>query len=375
MDERKIAFIHDWLAVKGGAEKVLEAALELYPEAPIYTLVHKPEVFADSPLYSRKIIPSRIDRLPFARNRYRLYLPLMPLAVEQFDLRAFEVLVSMSDAVAHGVLTAPDQLHVNYVFTPMRYAWRLHHEYLEGQGFNRGLRGMAARLILHYLRLWDFAASRRVDEFIACSKWIARDIWRVYRRTAEVIYPPVEVDRFNPLRKRDDFYLAVTRLVPYKRLGLLVEAFNELKLPLRIVGSGPEFGKLKKRSGPNIELLGWRPQSEVTDLLERARGFVHAAEEDFGIAPVEALAAGCPVIAYARGGVLESVVDGETGLFFSRPEVPDLIEAIRRIQEGEIRFDPARLHASAERFRKERFQEEFSSFVSRTWDAFSQTEV
>jgi glycosyltransferase involved in cell wall biosynthesis len=294
----------------------------------------------------------------------------MPYAVEQFDLRGYQTVISMSDAVAHGALTGPDQLHVNYVYTPMRYAWRLYQEYLDAGQLSRGLRGFAARLILHYIRQWDFAASARVDAFIACSNWIARDVWRVYRRTAEVIYPPVDVDRFNPNRKRDDFFLTVTRLVPYKHVEMIVAAFNEVKLPLVIVGEGPEYNRIKRQAGPTVEVRGWLPEGEVTALFERARGFVHAAEEDFGISVVEALAAGCPVIAYGRGGALESVKDGETGCFFQRRTIQDLSAAVMRIQNQELRFDPAFLHASVENFRKGRFQEEFSSFVSGARESF-----
>jgi glycosyltransferase involved in cell wall biosynthesis len=372
--EFKLAFVHDWLTSLGGAEKVLESALEIYPQAPVYTLIYSPEIFVGHPIQSRKITPSFIQKLPGSKRRYRQYLPLMPFAIEQFDLRNYDVVLSSSDAVAHGVLTAPYQLHINYIHTPVRYAWRMYHQYLEQMGLKTGVRSAVVRLVLHYLRLWDYAAAARVDHFIANSNWVARDVWRVYRRPADVIYPPVEVDLFQPLTPREDYYITVSRLVPNKRIDLIVDAFKKLPHALVIVGDGPEYNRLAAQAPKNVSFLGWQPQPVVREMLGRAKGFVQAAEEEFGIALVEALASGCPVIAYGRGGVLETVIGGKTGLFFRKQTAEGIVTEITRAERGEVAFDIGVMRDSAERFSKTRFQKEISDSIERLWDGFSRTE-
>jgi glycosyltransferase involved in cell wall biosynthesis len=366
----EVAFVHDWLTTLGGAEKVLEAALEIYPRSPIFTLVYNPDLFADHPIRHREILTSFIDRLPFAQRHYRTYLPFMPYAIEQLDLRNFSVIISSSDAVAHGVIPAPDQLHVNYIHSPMRYAWRLYHQYMEESGLKRGLKGTIAKVVLHYLRLWDLSASSRVDRFVAPSDWVAKAIWRAYRREAAVIYPPVDVERFQPVNPRGDYYITISRLVPYKKIHLIVKAFSEFDLPLVVIGDGPEYDRISREITPNIQLMGWQPDHVAQEMLGRAKAFIHMAEEDFGIAPVEAQAAGCPVIAYGRGGVLETVLPGKTGVYFEDQSVKSLGKAVGEYEDGIYRFDIKDLRANAERFRKERFKGEFAKFVDRAWEEF-----
>jgi len=367
-----LAFVHDWLTTWGGSEQVLEAALEAFAPAPIHTLVYKPEAFGDSLIGRQRILTSFLQRLPGSRRNHRLYLPLMPLAVEQFDLHGYSLILSSSHAVAHGVLTYPDQLHVNYVHSPMRYAWHLYHQYLEETGLTRGLRSWFTRLLLHYLRLWDFQAAQRVDHFVANSRWTAQNIWRAYRRKAEVIYPPVDVDSYKPLSPREEYYLTVSRMVPYKKVGLIIKAFGQLGCPLIVVGDGPLYKTYSQESPPNVELLGWQPKGQLASLLGRAKAFVYAAEEDFGISPVEAQAAGCPVIAYGRGGLAETVVGGETGILFQEQTVEALVNAVHEFERAPDRFRVEDLRRNAERFSRERFVREFRSYVEQKWQAFQE---
>ena len=367
----RVAFVHDWFTVRSGSEKVLEAALEIFPDAPIHTLVYRRENFENTPIADRRVITSFIDRLPLGREKYQWYLPLMPIAVEQFDLADYDVVISSSHAVAKGALTRSDQLHVSYVHTPMRYAWDLQFRYLKEAGVDRGFKSLFVRLVLHYLRLWDLASSGRVDVYVANSKYVARRVWKIYRRRARVIYPPVEVEGLDPKDDREDFYLTVSRLVPYKRVDLIVEAFTRLGRPLVVVGDGPELAKIRQLAGSNIQLLGYQPDTVVRDYLERCKAFVFAADEDFGIVAVEAQAAGAPVIAYGKGGVTETVIPGETGLFFGQQTVESLIQAVYKFEAHEHTFDRERIRQNAERFSRKRFQREFSEFVNREWESFS----
>jgi glycosyltransferase involved in cell wall biosynthesis len=299
----------------------------------------------------------------------------MPLAVEQFDLRDYDLLISSSHAVAKGILTRPDQLHISYTHTPMRYAWDMYHEYLSGAGLERGLRGALARLVLHYVRVWDANAAKRVDAFIANSAYVAQRIWKTYRRRAQVLHPPVDVDRFQPGSTREDFYLTVSRLVPYKRVDLIVAAFNTLSLPLVVVGGGPGLEAVREQVGPDIEVIGQQPDGVVADYMGRCKAFVYAAEEDFGITPVEAMAAGAPVIAFAEGGVTESVLPGKTGVFFHQQSAECLARAIREFEASDPQFDPGRLAEHARRFSRENFQQGFQRLVARAWEYFSQDPI
>ena len=365
MSETRIALIRDWLTVYAGADRVMDAMLELLPGAPIYTLIYQPEHFTGTRVARHPIFTSFIDRLPGGRRHHRLFLPLMPLAIEQFDLRGYDVVVSMSHAVAKGVLTRADQLHIAYILTPVRYGWDLYHQYLDELNLQRGVRSMAARLTLHYLRLWDRSAASRPDVMVAVSRAVARRVRKTYRRDADVLYPPVDVHRFTASSERNGFFLTVSRFVPYKRVDLIVEAFSRLGLPLVVIGDGPDRRRVQKAAGPTVQLLGAQPDEVVRDHMERCRAFVFAAEEDFGVAVVEAQAAGAPVIAYDRGGVAETVLAGETGVFFSEQTPESLMNAVNVFEATAHRFSATRIRAHAERFGRERFQREFAALLQR----------
>jgi glycosyltransferase involved in cell wall biosynthesis len=297
----------------------------------------------------------------------------MPLAIEKFDLSGYDLVISSSHAVAKGVLTGPEQLHISYVHSPMRYAWDLQHQYLAEAGLGNGLRGWAARWILHRIRLWDDRTANGVDAFIANSHHIARRIWKVYRRSAQVIYPPVDVEHFSERGAKEPFYLAASRMVPYKRMGLVVDAFAAMPgRRLVVAGDGPELRKIqaKARGAANIELVGFLRTEVLRDYLARAQALIFAAEEDFGILPVEAQACGTPVIAYGRGGCRETVVEGVTGLFFDAQTPDAVMDAVERFESCRNRFDPAVIRHHAERFSTDRFRNEFSTFVRQTWDRF-----
>jgi glycosyltransferase involved in cell wall biosynthesis len=364
----RLAIVHDWLVTYAGAERVLEQMLAVYPDADLYTMV---DSLADEERFfigGRKPRTSFIQHLPGARRRYRSYLPLMPLAVEQFDLSAYDLVISSSYAVAKGVLTGPDQLHLCLCYSPIRYAWDLQHQYLRESGLERGIRSWLARYLLHRIRTWDALTANRVDGFIAISDFIARRIRKVYRREAEVIYPPVDTDAFDIGREKEDYFVTASRMVPYKRMDLVVEAFSQMPdRRLVVIGDGPEAAKVRSKAGSNVQLLGQQPLSVLRENLQRARGFVFAAEEDFGIAPLEAQACGTPVIAFGKGGVCETIRDLEdsnpTGVFFGEQTVAAIVEAVHRFDRESQRISPAACRANALRFSIARFRREFHGYV------------
>ncbi len=374
LSEARVAVVHEWLGPYGGSEQVVAAMLEAFPHADLYALVHDPERLRGTPLENVPVETSFVQSLPGAVRRYRLYLPLMPLAVEQFDLRGYDLVLSSSHAVAKGALTRADQLHVSYTHTPMRYAWDFYLDYLERGGMDRGAKTLLARPILHYMRLWDAAAANRVDFFLANSDYVARRIGKLYRRPARVLYPPVEVGGYRTDLPREDFYISVSRLVPYKRMELIAEAFTRTGKPLVIIGDGPDLGRVRRHTGPNVRFLGYQPERVVRDHLQRARAFVFAAEEDFGITPVEAQAAGCPVIAYGRGGARETVIPypapGATGLFFDHPSVEVLAAAVERFEKVEGVLAREDCRRNAERFARERFVTGLRSTVGELCESF-----
>ena len=316
-----------------------------------------------------------IEKLPGAKKHFRHYLPLMPLAIEQLDLSGYDLIISSSHAVSKGILVGPDQVHISYVHSPMRYAWDLQHQYLRESGLDQRLRGWIARIALHYLRLWDLRTVPGVDHFVANSHFIGRRIKRVYGRSSTVIYPPIDIESFPLHREKTDVYVTASRMVPYKRMDLIVEAFSKMpEKRLIVIGDGPEMEKIKKLSGPNITLLGYQPIEVLKDQLQTAKAFIFAAEEDFGIVPLEAQATGTPVIAFGKGGALETVIPpgtdkAPTGLFFEEQTVASLIGAIHAFEAIEESFDPEAIRRHAEQFSIQRFKETFKNFVDEAYQA------
>jgi glycosyltransferase involved in cell wall biosynthesis len=354
------ALIYEWLVTVGGGEKTLEAIYECFP-APIYALVHQDGAMAKTAFANAKIHTSFLQKIPFSTSCYRYLLPFFPLAVEQFDVSDYPLVISTSHAVAKGVLTHPGQLHLCYCLTPMRYAWDLTHRYLQDLG---SLQKAIARFTLHRLRNWDIASLNRVDHFAAISNCVAQRIKKIYGRDSEVIYPPVDVEKIPYQETKEDFYLTVSRLVPYKKIDLIVEAFSQApERKLIVIGDGPEMAKVKQKSSKNVEILGHQSDSVVRDYMRRAKAFIFAAEEDFGIVVVEAQAAGTPVIAFGRGASLETLVEEQTGLFFDAQTIPSLLKVLSKFDR--IEFDSKNIRENAERFSKARFQREFQDFVTR----------
>jgi glycosyltransferase involved in cell wall biosynthesis len=379
LSKARVAIVFDWFQRFGGTERVVAEVREAFPSADFFALVHDPEGLTGTPLEGVHVNTSFIQSLPRAKDKYRLYLPLMPLAVEQFDLRPYDLVISSSQAVAKGVLTRGDQLHISYTHTPIRYAWDLYLDYLVEGGIEHGAKSWLARPILHYLRMWDTFAANRVDAYLASSTYVARRINKLYRRPARVIYPPVEVERYRPDLPREDFFITVSRLVPYKRISLIVEVFTRLGEPLVVIGEGPEYEKAQRMSGSNVRLLGYQPDEVVAKYLQRARAFVFAADEDFGIAPLEAQAAGCPVISYGKGGALETLVGwpepDATAVFFDDHTPEALGAAVRLFASYEDKFKSEDCRRNAERFGgRERFQGEFRTTVEELWGRFQRGE-
>jgi glycosyltransferase involved in cell wall biosynthesis len=380
-DMTRVALIHEWFTALAGSEKVVEQLCSLYPEADLFAVYADPDIVAQTNyLKGRRLRTSFIERLPRAARSFRAYLSLMPLAVEQFDLSEYDVVISSSHAVAKGVLTGPDQLHISYVHTPIRYAWDLQHQYLRESGLATGVKGWIARSILHKLRIWDYRTSAGVNHFIANSQYISRRIRKVYGRPSEVIYPPVDVHEFGCIEKKDSYYLAAARFVPYKRMDVIAEAFKLMPhRKLIIIGDGPERDKVRLFASPNIEFLEPQPLDRLKALMQHARAFVFAAEEDFGITPVEAQACGTPVIAFGKGGALETVrplgQPQPTGLFFDHQDAASLVTAVDRFEANRERFEPRSCSDNAQRFSVPRFREQFASFVSNRLDEFSRRDT
>jgi glycosyltransferase involved in cell wall biosynthesis len=371
-----LALVHDWLDTWAGGESVLRELTRLYPQAPVFTLV---DFFPDSyraRLDAAQIHTSFLQRMPFARSSFRRYLPLFPRAIESLDVGAFDIVVSSSHAVAKGVRTNARQLHICYCYSPMRYAWDLRDQYLQQVGLAGGTRSWFAHRMLDRLAAWDLRTSGRVDEFVAISRHIASRIARCYGRDSHVIYPPVTLPAHRTDRpRRDDLYVTVSRLVPYKRIDTIAAAFRQLPdRKLVIVGEGPERERVAAQAGPNVTLAGQLDDAQRDTLLAEAQAFLFAADEDFGIAPIEAHAHGTPVIAYRKGGLLETVagLDAEapTGVFFDEQTPEAIAHAIRTFEANRRRIDAAACRANAERFSASRFRDEFAAFVTARSESF-----
>ncbi|MGV7244279.1 glycosyltransferase family 4 protein [Caballeronia sp. M23-90] len=358
----KVAIVHDWLVVSGGAEKVLEQMIACFPQADIFSLV---DFLEDrSIVHNKPVKTSFIQRLPYAEKKYRGYLPLMPLAIEQFDLSSYDLILSSSHAVAKGVLVGPDQTHVSYVHSPIRYAWDLQHQYLREARLERGPRSWVARMLLHYLRNWDARSGYGVDRIIANSQFVARRIMKSYRRESAVIAPPVDVQAFEVGSEKGDFYLTASRMVPYKRIDMIVEAFASMPdRKLVVIGDGPQMDLVRAKATPNVSILGYQTFDVLKDHMQRAKAFVYAAEEDFGIAIVEAQACGTPVIAFGKGGALESVVPlgmpGATGIHFPQQTAGSLCDAVERFEDSPHAFSAQACRKNAERFSAADFRRKF----------------
>ncbi|GAB4496710.1 MAG: glycosyltransferase family 4 protein [Anaerolineales bacterium] len=358
----KVAIVHEWLSSFGGSERLLAQLLHLLPNADIFALIHFPKNLQNTELKNIKVQTSFLQNIPHVEKHYRKLLPLMPLAIEALNVSKYDLVISLSHAVAHGVKTHKKQTHISYISTPMRYAWHMRDDYLKLHGLTNPLIRAAANGTLSLLRRWDVSASTRSDSLVANSAWTASHIREAWARDSQVIYPCVDVDRFTPSDQRKDFYLLVSRLVPYKMTTEIVKAFNALRLPLIIVGDGPDLPRVQRLAKENITVMGCQPDSVVTELMNKAKAFVYMATEDFGIAMVEAQAAGCPVIAYYKGGALEIVRDGETGLLFKEQTAEALIEAVQIFERTTL--DSKAASDNAVRFSSERFREEFLAFIN-----------
>lgn len=374
--EINIGIVADWLVTYAGSEKVIKEFIDVFPSAELYSVV---DFLSDS---NRALLAGKhahttfIQNIPFAKSKYQKYLPLMPLAIEQLDMSGHDVILSSSHAVAKGVLTGPDQLHISYVHSPIRYAWDLQHQYLRESGLSKGLKGLVAKYLLHKIRVWDYRTANGVDHFIANSKFISRRIHKVYGRSSDVIYPPVDVKNFTLNENKEDYYFTASRLVPYKRIDLIVDAFNEMPdKKLVVIGDGSEMDKIKSKAKKNIVILGYQPNNIMQEHMKNAKAFVFAAEEDFGITPVEAQACGTPVIAFGKGGVLETINSIEnikpTGLFFEKQNPECIVESVKKFESMQDVFEPIECRRNAEKFSEERFRNEINAYVRDKWDLFN----
>lgn len=365
----KTAIVHDWIYSISGAEKVLEAIYELFP-SKVYTLIHNTSQSQGLLIPKKEVITSFIQKLPLAQKIYPYYLPLFPWAIENIDVSHEDVVISSSSSVAKGVLTHVDQLHICYCHTPMRYIWDLYFQYLEEHSLSKGARSILAKALFRKLRIWDL--SHRVDHFIANSRHVAKRILKIYGKESTVIYPPVDWEYFKEGTFKDEgFYLTVSRLVPYKKVKEIVRAFSYMKEKrLIVIGGGPELKELKKIATSNIEFLGHTSRQEMRSIMYRAKAFVYMAHEDFGIAPVEAQSAGLPIIAYGKGGVLETVIAGSTGLFFPEQTRASLIQTIEEFEKIEHSFDKTFIQNHARQFSKSVFLDSFKKHVQTLYDQF-----
>mgnify|MGYP001296991610 CR=1 FL=1 len=362
----KTAIIHYWFVAQRGGEKVVEELCDLYPEADIFTLVLDPDSLPPK-LVGRKITTSFVNALPFAKRWFKKYLPLMPLGLEQFDLREYDLVISSESGPAKGVLTAPRTLHICYCHTPMRYLWDMYHDYMSNSGW---IARMLMAPFLHRLRLWDRLSADRVDHFVANSSNVARRIAKHYRRAADMVYPPVATDDFFVSDKQGDYYLMVGQLVCYKRADIAVHAFTRMGKRLLIIGEGEEMRALRAIAGSNVEFLGRQPFDVLRNHYSRCKALVFPGEEDFGMVPVEAMASGRPVIAYGRGGALETVVEGKTGLFFHEQTEEALTAAVKRFEAMAGAFKPADIRDHALQFGSEHFRREMAKLVHERFDEF-----
>lgn len=364
-----IAIVHDYLIQYGGAERVLEALCEIWPDAPIYTLIHDSRK-VHSRFSDKRIKTSFLQNIPFTKNNHRIFPPLMMLAIEQFNFDYYDLVISDSSSFAKNIITSPKTLHISYCHTPMRYAWDDCQYYTQEFGFPKFLKKLIP-FFMNYIRTWDHVSTNSVDSFIANSNFVNGRIKKYYNRSAKTIHPPVEVDNFyiSPKEELGDYFLMVGRMMKYKKMDIVIEAFNELKIPLKIVGRGPELKNLEKIAGKTIEFTGRVSDEKLREIYSKAQAFIFPQEEDFGIVAVEALASGRPVIAYKAGDIVEHIEEQKSGLFFNNQTKEDIISAIKRFQK--IQFDPNFIRSSALKFNKKYFKERIKNFIEEEYQNFN----
>lgn len=373
----KVAIVQEWLVTVGGSDKVVKAIMDVFPDADIYTLVAKKEVCDELGIPWEKVHTSFIQKMPLGTKKHRAYLPLFPFAIEQFDLRGYDVVISSSHCVAKGVLTKADQLHICYCHSPIRYCWDMYNEYLEESHLDKGFKSWLVRLMLHPIRLFDAIAGSRVDYYISNSDYVGQRIRKTYRRKATTIHPNIDISNFELCNDKQEYYLASSRLVAYKKIDTIIEAFNQMPdKKLVVIGGGPNLEAYRKLAKDNVTVMGYQPFDVLKDKMQHAKAFVFAADEDFGMIPIEAQSCGTPVIAYGHGGSLETVNGGKTGLFFNEQTPEAIVEAVNRFEAmGSQPFAPAVCRQWAEGFSEERFKREIKEFVEEKYEEFKKNGI
>lgn len=365
----KVALVHDFLVKLGGAERVLKVFADMYPDAPIYTLLYD-EAVCGKVFPKERVRPSFLQKLPaFLRKRQKYLLPLMPRAIESFDLSDYDVILSSSNAYAHGILMPSSAKHICYCHSPMRYAWDYSHEYMHEQNAGR-LKQFAANRIIHKIRQWDQIAADRVDTYIANSNHVRKRIKKYYRKESEILYPPVDTRRFKAQKEHNNYFLIVSTLSPYKKIDLAVQLFNKIGKELIIIGEGSHSEYLKSIAASNVHLMGFKDDEVVKNYLENCRALIFPGEEDFGITPVEAMACGKPVLAYGKGGALETIVPGVTGEFFYEPTIESMEDGLGRLIVNEPQYDAEKIHKHAVQFSKQKFVENFKAFMAKNVEGY-----
>lgn len=373
----KVAIVQEWLVTVGGSDKVVKAILDVFPDADIYTLVAKKEVCDELGIPWEKVHTSFIQKMPLGTKKHRAYLPLFPFAIEQFDLRGYDVVISSSHCVAKGVLTKADQLHICYCHSPIRYCWDMYNEYLEESHLDKGFKSWLVRLMLHPIRQFDAIAGSRVDYYISNSDYVGQRIRKTYRRKATTIHPNIDISNFELCNDKQEYYLASSRLVAYKKIDTIIEAFNQMPdKKLVVIGGGPNLEAYRKIAKDNVTVMGYQPFDVLKDKMQHAKAFVFAADEDFGMIPIEAQSCGTPVIAYGHGGSLETVNGGKTGLFFYEQSPEAIVEAVNKFETmGSQPFAPADCRQWAEGFSEERFKREIKEFVEEKYEEFKKNGI
>ena len=373
----KVAIVQEWLVTVGGSDKVVKAILDVFPDADIYTLVAKKEVCDELGIPWEKVHTSFIQKMPLGTKKHRAYLPLFPFAIEQFDLRGYDVVISSSHCVAKGILTKADQLHICYCHSPIRYCWDMYNEYLEESHLDKGFKSWLVRLMLHPIRQFDAIAGSRVDYYISNSDYVGQRIRKTYRRKATTIHPNIDISNFELCNDKQEYYLASSRLVAYKKIDTIIEAFNQMPdKKLVVIGGGPNLEAYRKLAKDNVTVMGYQPFDVLKEKMQHAKAFVFAADEDFGMIPIEAQSCGTPVIAYGHGGSLETVNGGKTGLFFNEQTPEAIVEAVNKFESlGLQPFAPADCRQWAEGFSEERFKREIKEFVEEKYEEFKKNGI